>query len=524
MGSQTLAISSSVLICRGVPPWAPNGVELPCRRGAHGGTPLQLGQHAISNLAVVLLLLAGSSSVFARAEFAGSIAAKQSASEATLASVRRSDSSIRDTKGTLAKLTPSEHMRRASVYMSNRAFDEARAHWRALVQYFPEDTRVPEALLGIARSYFLAKDYEDGYPIFNQLANDYPSTKEGREGLNYSAASLLRLGRFAEAAARYAEYCDRYPNGERIDTAHLNVIDTLREASNPTEALKWVTRTRQRFSGSATETNAIFAALRLYVAERQWNDAVNMADELLKRSFSKATLTTPGEVLYLKAFSLDQSGRDEDAVKAYLAISDSLESYYGWLATQKLTSILKGSRANLAAERNQRVSASISAASDQYPAPYRQTVLRAAKERNLDPRFILALIRQESVFKPFAKSPAGARGLLQLTIDAAQKYAAGAGLRNVGENQLYLPETSIILGAEYLSSLRGMFPQLWEAVAASYNGGEDNVARWLMRGKSNDGGVFTSEIGFDETKAYVQKVMSNYRAYRELYTVDLIRR
>jgi len=36
--------------------------------------------------------------------------------------------------------------------------------------------------------------------------------------------------------------------------------------------------------------------------------------------------------------------------------------------------------------------------------------------------------------------------------------------------------------------------------------------------------VFTSEIGFDETKAYVQKVMSNYRAYRQLYTVDLIRR
>jgi soluble lytic murein transglycosylase len=479
---------------------------------------------AISNLAVVFLLLVGPSAAFAKSELPGTTAVKQSASEATLASVRRSDSSIRDTKGALAKLTPTEHMRRASVYMSNRAFDEARAHWRALVQYYPQDQRVPEALLGIARSYFLAKDYEDGYPIFNQLANNYPGTKEGREGLNYSAASLLRLGRFAESAARYAEYCDRYPNGERIDTAHLNVIDTLREANNPMEALKWVSRTRQRFSGSATETNAMFAALRLYVAEGQWNDAVNISDEVLKRGFSKAILATPSEVLYLKAFSLDQLGRDEEAVKTYLTISDSLESYYGWLATQRLTSILKGSRASLAAERNQRVNASISAASDQYPAPYQQTVLRVAKKRSLDPRFILALIRQESVFKPYAKSPAGARGLLQLTIDAAQKYAAGAGLKNIGENQLYLPDTSITLGAEYLSSLHGMFPQLWEAVAASYNGGEDNVARWLRRAKSNDGGIFTSEIGFDETKAYVQKVMSNYRAYRQLYTPDLVRR
>jgi soluble lytic murein transglycosylase len=268
----------------------------------------------------------------------------------------------------------------------------------------------------------------------------------------------------------------------------------------------------------------MFAALRLYVAESQWNDAVSIADDLLKRAFSKATLTTPAEVTYLKAFSLDQAGRNEEAVKAYLAISDSLDSYYGWLATQRLTSILRGSRASLAAEREQRVNASISSAADLYPAPYRQAVLRAAKERKLDPRFVLALIRQESVFKPFAKSPAGARGLLQLTIDAAQKYAAGAGLANVQENQLYMPDTSITLGAEYLSTLHQMFPQLWEAVAASYNGGEDNVARWLKRAGNNDAGVFTSEIGFDETKAYVQKVMSNYRAYRQLYTFDLVRR
>ena len=69
-----------------------------------------------------------------------------------------------------------------------------------------------------------------------------------------------------------------------------------------------------------------------------------------------------------------------------------------------------------------------------------------------------------------------------------------------------------------------MFPKMLEPVAASYNGGEDNVARWLKRSKHHDGGVFTSEIGFEETKAYVQKVMNNYRVYRQLYTEDLMRR
>jgi len=454
----------------------------------------------------------------------GLTAVAQSASETTLASVRRSDAADRDAQGKLRKLAQAEHMRRAAVYLSVRAFDEARAHWQALIDNYPQDPRVPEALLAIGRSYFLEKVYENGYTVFNQLVQDYGSTKEGREALNFSAASLLRMGRFAESAERYAEYVDRFPNGERIDTAHLNVIDTLREANKPAEALQWVARTRQRFAGTAVETNAMFAALRLYVAEGEWSDAVLTADQLLKRSFSKAVLTSQSEVAYLKGFSLEQAGRKDEAFAAYLTIPDSIESYYGWLASQRLSALAGPARTEIVANREERVNTAIAAVEDAYPAPYRQAILNAAKARKLDPRFILALIKQESVFKPLAKSPAGARGLLQLTVDAAQKYAQGAGLSTVRESELYQPATSITVGAEYLEHLSKLFPGMIEPVAASYNGGEDNVARWLKRSKRQDPGVFTSEVGFDETKGYVQKVMANYRVYRKLYTADLIRR
>jgi soluble lytic murein transglycosylase len=450
--------------------------------------------------------------------------AKQAATETTLASVRRSDAADRDAKGNLKRLAPAEHMRRAAIYLSVRAFAEARAHWQALLDNYPQDSRVPEAMLGIGRSYFLEKIYQDGYVVFNRLAQDYAGTKEGREALNFSAASLLRMGKFSEAAARYAEYVDRFPDGERVDTAHLNVIDTLREANRPAEALQWVARTRQRFAGTAVETNAMFAALRLYVAEDQWADAVNIANQLLKRSFPKAVLTSAAEVAYLKGFSLEQAGRKEEALTAYLVVPDSIESYYGWLASQRLAALAGTSRAEIVATRQDRVNSAIDSVADDYPAPYRQAILSAAKARKLDPRFILALIRQESVFKPLAKSPAGARGLLQLTMDAAQKYGPGAGLNALRENQLYQPETSITVGAEYLEHLSKLFPQMLEPIAASYNGGEDNVARWLERSKRADPGVFTAEVGFEETKGYVQKVMSNYRVYKKLYTADLIRK
>jgi soluble lytic murein transglycosylase len=97
-----------------------------------------------------------------------------------------------------------------------------------------------------------------------------------------------------------------------------------------------------------------------------------------------------------------------------------------------------------------------------------------------------------------------------------------ARLNQLRESDLYRPETSIVLGSEYLAELVRMFPNNLEPVAASYNGGEDNVARWVKRARHKDPGVFTAEIGFDETKTYVQKVMSNYRIYRELYTADLV--
>lgn len=446
------------------------------------------------------------------------------ASDASLATVRKQDREARNAKGVMTRLSPEEHLRRAAIYHGNRAFDEAREHWQAFINYYPQDPRVAQALLGIGRSYFQGRRYSESYDAYDRLARTYPNTMEGREGLNFSAAALLRMGKTSDAADRYIEYINRYPNGERVETAHLNAIDTLREAGRLKDANSWVTRTRQQFAGTVTETNAIFGQLRLEISESNWKRAVTVADELSRRTFQKGVATSPAEVTYLKGYSLERAGNQEAALNAYSAVPGGIDSYYGWLATDRMSNMGDSQRRSVVEERTQRNKAQAEDLVDKYPAPYRQAILSSARSRKLDPRFLLALIRQESVFKPLAKSPAGARGLLQLTIDAAQKYATNAGMKTVQESQLYQPETSIRLGSEYLSELFDMFPNLPEAVAASYNGGEDNVARWVRRAKQKDPGVFTSEVGFDETKAYVQKVMNNYRVYKQLYTSDLTRR
>jgi soluble lytic murein transglycosylase-like protein len=448
----------------------------------------------------------------------------QKAADVSLDAVRSSDRADRSANGKLApQITAAEHMRRAAIYLTNRAFAPAREHWQAVLDNYPNDPNVPAALYGMARSYYVERRYEDARQVYERLARDYPQTKEGREGSNFAASSLLRMGRGAEAAARYAEYIEKYPNGERIDTAHLNIIDGYRESGRPQDAIIWINRTRARFAGNVVETNAIFARLRLDIALSDWAHAVQTADELLQRSFGRDSNTNVDEVLYLKAHSLERAGRVSDAVRIYLMIPDNVNSYYGGLATNKLAAINDGTARQKAADRSQAVQATVKGAAADYPAPYRLLVVSEAKKRGLDPRLVLAIMKQESAFKPNAKSPSAARGLLQLTIDAAQKYAKRAGLRQVTDDSLYQPATNIAVGSEYLSELSRMFAGLPEAIAASYNGGEDNVARWLGRTNQNDEGIFAAEVGFTESKNYVFKVMSYYRAYRQLYDSNLNR-
>ncbi|MEJ7615422.1 MAG: lytic transglycosylase domain-containing protein [Pyrinomonadaceae bacterium] len=220
---------------------------------------------------------------------------------------------------------------------------------------------------------------------------------------------------------------------------------------------------------------------------------------------------------------MEKAGRKQEAATAYLAIPDGASAYYGGLATRRLLALFPNNSPATTTPRGRALKAlqEVRSSSHQYPVQYREAILRHARAHKIDPRLMLAIMKQESNFNPRAKSPAAARGLMQLTFDAATKYASKLKLKNLQEDDLYQPEVSIQLASAYLAELGAMFPGLPEAVAASYNGGEDNVARWVKRANQPDPGVFAAEVGFAETKDYVYKVMANYRAYSQLYTSDL---
>ena len=179
------------------------------------------------------------------------------------------------------------------------------------------------------------RNYKTAANYFSQVANQFPTTKDGREGLAFAAASNVRLGNNLEAATLYQKYISLYPDGERVESAFLNTIDALREAGKYSDAEDWVNRTRQRFSGKPAETNAVHALLRMQIHREKWNDAIATADQLLNLKFA-GSMTSADEVKYLKAFSLEKSGRKAESAALFSSIAPTITSYYGGLASEKV--------------------------------------------------------------------------------------------------------------------------------------------------------------------------------------------
>ncbi len=434
----------------------------------------------------------------------------QTYNDATLAQVVGKDKSSRDAQGKLQTLSAAEHAYRADVYSSNRFFPEAREHWQKIFDFYPTDASVPKALMLTGRSFMWERDYAQAVAWFDKAVKDYANTKEGRESLAFKGASLIRLGKNAEAAQTYQLYTTMFPTGERIESSYLNIIDALRESKQYDAANVWVDKTTQRFSEMPTATNALQARLRMEISRQNWQKAVEAADALRSLNNFRGSMTSLDEVNYLKALALEKLGRKPEATAVYSAIPNN--SYYGELAEKKIGSSKVST------------TGSVAKFAKDYPLMYRTELMRYAKPKGIDPRFVLAIMKQESSFRANAKSPAAARGLLQLVYDTALKYNQQAGFPAMQADDLYQPAINIAIGSVYISDLKKEFSGLYEAVAASYNGGEDNAARWLNRSTPKDAGVFASEVGFAETKNYVFKVMNNYRVYRELYTEDLLRK
>lgn len=152
-----------------------------------------------------------------------------------------------------------------------------------------------------------------------------------------------------------------------------------------------------------------------------------------------------------------------------------------------------------------------------YPQPHHDLVFQLAVENNVDPYLVFAIIRAESKYQTAARSPVGARGLMQIMPETAGWIAEQQGINDFKPEQLHDPELNISFGCWYLNNLNKEFEGHLPVVLAAYNAGRGKVKEWIINDKWNGSHQELDKIPFDETRAYVKSVLKNYEAYHAIY-------
>jgi soluble lytic murein transglycosylase len=151
-----------------------------------------------------------------------------------------------------------------------------------------------------------------------------------------------------------------------------------------------------------------------------------------------------------------------------------------------------------------------------FPRPWETEIADAGKQSGVAPELLYAIMRQESAFNPYARSPVDAFGLLQLTLFTAEKIAKERGVALASHEDLYQPKLNIPLGASFMRQLLRKFDNQMVLSIASYNASEDAVLTWLRTRYRGDPLEFIEDIPYSETMIYIKLVLRNFIFYSRL--------
>jgi soluble lytic murein transglycosylase len=148
------------------------------------------------------------------------------------------------------------------------------------------------------------------------------------------------------------------------------------------------------------------------------------------------------------------------------------------------------------------------------PLKHEDVIRQQAAEKGVDAALLAAVIYSESKFSD-ATSSAGARGLMQITPEAALEIKRLSNGTEFRLNDLSDPEINIRYGTFLLRELLERYDGDVAAALAAYNAGPTNADEW---GGSD---LNVSDISFPETRAYVEEVLEKQGAYRNKYAREL---
>ncbi len=215
----------------------------------------------------------------------------------------------------------------------------------------------------------------------------------------------------------------------------------------------------------------------------------------------KSLIYLPKEKVFAKNIFRSQLTKEESQKAVIESIASLLSKHGHHLQTFKLVQNAMGSKIY---ELDRKTLGYL------FPLEYIEEVKKFSE--NIDPLFVLSLIRQESAFNPEAKSSVGARGLMQLMPTTAKQFK-----RKVNKEQLNDPNINIKIGVKYLTQLLQKYNGNMIYALSAYNAGESRVKNWRNNIFTTDNPLIVIEsIPFRETRLYVKLIYRNLFFYNFL--------
>ncbi len=418
--------------------------------------------------------------------------------------------------------------------VSRRAgrYEAAQATTTRALSLLPPERR-PPWLLDLARLQ-KPRSRDLALAALDKLVREYPKSPEAAEALLQKGRLLEEASRAKEAEATYRKLIGAYPDGA--------------DAAAGLWRLGWLDWFRGAYAEAAASWSRILASHGGHTYREATTYWLARADEMRRepepasRRFARLQREAPRS--YYGVLAAQRSGRQLLAAPAtpvslpveplealrtdvhYARIEALRASGDPKLLYALSAAYVQESRYHLALRILRRHFSSLARIGDAatprafwemlYPIGWRSELTDAAGRAAIDPLLVAAVVREESSYYPQARSRVGARGLMQLMPETARPMAQARRLSLNNGDLLDDPAANLELGSAYLGGLLREFGDA-RLAAAAYNAGPTRVREWWGARRSDDLEAWVEQIPFDETRAFVKRVMLSWAEYRRLY-------
>jgi soluble lytic murein transglycosylase len=386
---------------------------------------------------------------------------------------------------------------------------------------FPHSQWLADALFSSGNMYMLRHEYPAAVEYYSYLATHFPENSNASAAHWRAGWLSYRQGLYADASQMFDDQIRLYPTSKEISSA-IYWRGRLYESqehkpANAAANYRTLIRAYQHFF------YAQLARQRLAALGNAQPVAQPQLDRLQADPVPHLEESFPADSPHLaKARLLANAGLNDYIAQEIAADPDSA-SWSALAEAQIYASYGETYRAMRALKRALPHAATASIKSIPlaywrilFPKAWWETIKTESARNNLDPYFVLSLIRQESEFNPSVVSYANAWGLMQLLPSSGKKVASEEGMTHFQTFQLLDPETNIRLGTRYLREMLDQVGGVPEYAMAAYNAGESRVQDWEAAGPYSGIDEFVESIPFAQTRDYVESIRRNEEIYKAI--------